>query len=113
MGDASQLQIGKFVVTIGNYGSQHTVTTRVISALGRTLQAQSGRLVDNVIQSDAALNHENSGRPMINTDGELVGVNTPMIIGAQGISFSVDVNTAKEIADQLIAKGKYSKPITD
>ncbi len=110
LGNADDLKIGQFVIAIGNpYGYQHTVTTGVVSATGRTLRTQSGRLVDNVIQSDAALNPGNSGGPMINTDGEVIGVNTAIIQGAQGLSFSVDVNTAKEIALQLIQNGKIFK----
>lgn len=110
LGDAEQLQIGQFVVAIGNpLGYQHTVTAGVVSALGRTLRSQNGMLVDNVIQSDAALNPGNSGGPLINTNGEVVGVNTAIIQGANGMSFSVNINTAKEIGSQLVKTGKVFK----
>jgi len=110
LGDAEQLQIGQFVIAIGNpLGYQHTVTAVVVSALGRTLRSQNGMLVDNVIQSDAALNPGNSGGPLINTQGEVVCVNTAIIQGANGLSFSVNINTAKEIGSQLVKTGKVFK----
>ncbi len=107
LGNSDELKIGQLVIAIGNpYGYQHTVTTGVISALGRTLRSQTGRIIENVIQSDASLNPGNSGGPMIDGQGEVVGLNTAVIRGAQGLSFSVSINTVKEIAGILIKEGR-------
>jgi S1-C subfamily serine protease len=110
LGDSQKLKIGQFLIAIGNpLGYQHSVSTGVLSGVGRTLRTSTGQLIENVLQTDAPLNPGNSGGPLINTDGEVVGINTAIIGGAQGLSFAIDINMAKEIAEQLIMHGKVTK----